>query len=264
MPESCSARPEAETVHKDLNRSEQEPRRSSIQDTKGQAAKQRNAEIREGLAIHTRRKFSFSHRLHQPCTDVLRERPTLLDEKLVQVSLFYRNDKGVGGEKTATVSWRVPAQPHIFFQHRENGFSTSRRHAQGPVLRPASAFTCCGLTNIRLGICSSRTFHTGRQYCPVASITTSVTPHSFIQSRNLRKSRVKVRNSRFSGLVSICPCGGNTCTVSLFLCTSMPQQRRSVASVKHLLRRAEDAEKLRDNPTRVHPIRHHRHDDLRG
>ena len=46
------------------------------------------------------------------------------------------------------------------------------------VLRPFSPLTCNGFTSTkRSKPPSSRTFHTGRQYCPVDSITISVTSH---------------------------------------------------------------------------------------
>ena len=85
---------------------------------------------------------------------------------------------------------------------------------------------CCGFTRTSRLNSPSRRFHSGLQYCPVDSIAISVTRQFFSQARICLRSRVKVRNLRF--LISLCrpPLGASTHTVTLFLCTSMPQQRR--------------------------------------
>lgn len=59
-------------------------------------------------------------------------------------------------------------------------------------------------------------FHTGRQYCPVDSIATSVTLQAISHARNRFRSRVKVRN--FSSFIGpLLPAGGSTHTLTLFL-----------------------------------------------
>jgi hypothetical protein len=57
------------------------------------------------------------------------------------------------------------------------------------------------------------------------------------------KSRVKVRNLRFLIPADNWPTGASTHTVTLFLCTSMPQHRRVFCFICLLLidRRAKDA-----------------------
>jgi hypothetical protein len=59
----------------------------------------------------------------------------------------------------------------------------------------------------------------------------AVTLQLFNQARSCFKSRVKVRKLRFFVSVSGFPEGAKTHTVTLFLCTSMPQQRRYFCSM---------------------------------
>jgi hypothetical protein len=83
----------------------------------------------------------------------------------------------------------------------------------------------------------------------------AVTLQLFNQARSCFKSRVKVRKLRFFVSVSGFPEGAKTHTVTLFLCTSMPQQRRYFCSMTILSDPgAKDAgERIDDIPTRVHP-----------
>src|SRR6266511_512047 len=62
--------------------------------------------------------------------------------------------------------------------------NSSHSHAASPtsVLRPGRIFTCRALTSSSSNPRSSSTYQTGFQYCPVASITTWVTPWSPSQS----------------------------------------------------------------------------------
>src|SRR5215471_17952976 len=97
-------------------------------------------------------------------------------------------------------------------------------------------------------------FHTARQYCPVDSIATSVTWQFFSQVRSCFKSRVNVRKVRLRISASGLPIGGKIHTVTFFLCTSMPQQRRYfLLSISAFLvdRRAKDAWKT-DKKTFLH------------
>src|SRR5438552_17759318 len=60
----------------------------------------------------------------------------------------------------------------------------------------------------------------------------SVTWQFFSHARNCLRSHVKVRNFRFLVSMCLCPAGASTHTVTLFLCTSMPQQRRRFSFTK--------------------------------
>src|ERR1700737_4735694 len=106
-------------------------------------------------------------------------------------------------------------------------------------------------------------FPTARQYWPVDSIAISVTLQFFNQVRSCLRSRVKVRNVRFFVSVSGLPVGGNTQTVTLFLWTSMPQQRRYFCSFAcigslRIPERRTPGDGINDIPTRVHPtVRRH-------
>jgi hypothetical protein len=72
-------------------------------------------------------------------------------------------------------------------------------HWQSPtsVFRPGTFFTCAALHNNN-SKSSSRIAHTGRQYTPVASIATVVTPNAASQSRSASSPRTVVLNSRTS------------------------------------------------------------------
>lgn len=61
-----SAHPEAERVDEQSDGSEEKTWRRTIQNTKGEAAQEREAEVCECLAIGAVGKFSVSHRLHEP------------------------------------------------------------------------------------------------------------------------------------------------------------------------------------------------------
>ncbi len=91
------------------------------------------------------------------------------------------------------------------------------------------------------GTSPSRIFHSGRQYWPVDFIPTSVTCCLLNQVRKLRRSRENVRNSRSCAFPFRSPSGGNTCTITLFLCTSMPQQRRAAPPIFTSAAGAKDA-----------------------
>src|SRR5213082_481660 len=110
----------------------------------------------------------------------------------------------------------------------------------------AKAKMCCGFTRISFSKWPSSIFHIARQYWPVDSIATSVTLQFFNHVRSCLRSRVKVGKFRLRTPVSGLPTGGNTQTVTLFLCTSMPQQRRYLGSINVLSirSRAKDAWKL--------------------
>src|SRR5437764_1830471 len=116
---------------------------------------------------------------------------------------------------------------------------------------------CCGFPRINLSKWPSSKFQMARQYWPVDSIAISVTLQFFNHVRSCLRSRVKVGKFLLRTATSALPLGGKTQTVTLFLCTSMPQQRRYLGSITSFRSRAKDAWKLRqyDIPTRVHPPR---------
>src|ERR1700722_2828582 len=82
---------------------------------------------------------------------------------------------------------------------------------------------CCAFTTNNSN-CSSNTLYTGFQYTPVDSIATCVTPQPWSQVANASKSWVKVPNRRFSFRTFPLPSAHCTQAVTLFLCTSIPQQ----------------------------------------
>ena len=61
-----SAHPEAERIDEQSNGSEENTWRRAIQNTKGEAAQDRDAEVCDGLAIGAFGKFSFAHGLRKP------------------------------------------------------------------------------------------------------------------------------------------------------------------------------------------------------
>jgi len=92
---------------------------------------------------------------------------------------------------------------------------------------------CCGFTSIKSKR-PPKTFHTGLQYTPVASITTWVTLCSASHAAISSSSPVKVpkRRSSFSSL----PCSRIiTHAEMLFLCTSSPQHRECNTSIHTFL-----------------------------
>lgn len=73
QPRSAMARKEPECIDEDLHRSEQQARRRAIQDAKGYAAQERQAEVGDGLAIRRLGKLSLGHGLDKPRAYFLRE-----------------------------------------------------------------------------------------------------------------------------------------------------------------------------------------------
>ena len=70
--------------------------------------------------------------------------------------------------------------------------SASQAASQTSVLRPGRILTWRALTNNSSKPASSRTYQTGFQYWPVASITTWVTPSAVSQSASASSPEVKV------------------------------------------------------------------------
>src|SRR5438067_4108970 len=108
----------------------------------------------------------------------------------------------------------------------------------------AKAKMCCGFTRISFSKWPSSTFHIARQYWPVDAIAISVTLQLLNHVRSCLRSRVKVGKFLLRICTSGLPTGGKMQTVTLFLCTSMPQQRRYLGSITSFRSRAKDAWKL--------------------
>jgi hypothetical protein len=92
----------------------------------------------------------------------------------------------------------------------------------------------------------------------VDSIAISVTLQFFNQVRSCFRSRVKVRKVLLRTSTSGLPMGGKIQTVTFFLCTSMPQQRRYfLDSIERcsssIAERRTPGKRVNDFPTRVHP-----------
>jgi hypothetical protein len=73
-----SVHPEAERIDEQSDGSEENTWRRAIQNTKGEAAQDRDAEVCKRLAIGAFRKFSFPRGPRKPRADVLRKRTTPL------------------------------------------------------------------------------------------------------------------------------------------------------------------------------------------
>jgi hypothetical protein len=119
-------------------------------------------------------------------------------------------------------------------------------------LAPGTALMCWAFTS-RSSNWPSRMFHTGFQQTPVDSIAGCVTPDSRSQSAIANRSRVKVRNRRFSCFFLPFGKAHNTQTVMLFLRTSRPAQRSYTTSTDSSPPPRCDGcrQKKRDSPTRA-------------
>ena len=87
------------------------------------------------------------------------------------------------------------------------------------------------LTNFNSKPRSSSTYHTGFQYDPVASITTSVTPSAANQSAIASKSAVNVENVRVCLSRPPPSAGVRTHAVTSALPTSTPAHRSTTMSI---------------------------------
>src|SRR5215218_3506710 len=108
--------------------------------------------------------------------------------------------------------------------------SASQAASQTSVLRPGRILTCRALTNNSSKPASSRTYQTGFQYWPVASITTRVTPSAASHPASASNPEVKVGNVRTSWARPPRPSGTRTQATTSSLATSNPAQRATSSS----------------------------------
>jgi len=99
------------------------------------------------------------------------------------------------------------------------------------VLRPGTILTCLALTSLSSKPRSSSTYHTGFQYWPVASMTTSLIPFALNQSASASNPDVNAENVR-SSLLRPFPDndGVRAHATTSSLPTSRPAQRSSMTS----------------------------------
>src|SRR6266540_2539358 len=109
--------------------------------------------------------------------------------------------------------------------------SASQAASPTSVLRPGRILTWWALTSSSSSPRSSSTYQTGFQYCPVASITTWVTPSAASQSASASRPAVNVAKVRTSWRrPRLWGAGTRTQATTSSLPTSSPLQRSTTSS----------------------------------
>jgi len=110
--------------------------------------------------------------------------------------------------------------------------SASQAASATSLLRPGKIFTCLAFTSSSSKPRrASRTYQTGFQYWPVASITTWVTPSAPSQAAISSNAPVNVENVRISWRRRPAPPGVRTATTTSSLPTSNPAHRSTITSM---------------------------------